>query len=446
MWVRFRISATLLGGALALACGSRSGLLDPGLDAGPGGGGDSSGGSPSGGTSSGGNPGGGGPSGGGPSGGSGGVVVGPCTTLTEHPPVLTPDNVPAPALDDGLRLVPTSPDAQQLTAVWVRKNPAGKLTLRHATLSPWSAWPSDGVLGSVHNSGVGTDSSFQLAPAGSGRFSVLVRNGNGPVLHRNLDAFVPGVGPQPVPLPGIDPMFLASPDGAGYLAGTFDVGALGQLLRATRIDAAGNTSELPTLGCASGQAPRSSAVAFGDHWLVGLSRSAGVSGCSATPPAPPSSLDVLAVAKDGSITPLTTYSDGSTIVDVQSAQHPAGLYLVWWASSFTKSIQALRVNANTGETVGPFELFPGALTQQSFAVGSLGTQLIVARRSAFDTLTVDVFDESLTFVSEVSIVASQNIGPSAVFGSPTGESLVVGWTQNVNGAFRVQLTRIDCSP
>ena len=419
-------------------CGSRSALLQVERDdAGVAGGGAVSGG-------------GGSSSGGAASGGSAGA--GPCHALLPLAPTLSPANVPPSMLDDGLRLTTTSDDGARVTAVFVRKSPSGKLTLRHASLQPWQDWPANGELAPVHTPDIETVSVHVLARSGAERWATAVRTDEGLRLYRHIEATQGGPGSLPIALPGIEPSFLASgPAGSStHLVGTFDVAVEGQRLGAQLVDAAGETMELPPLGCANGQPPRSDAVPFGQGWLVAHSRHEGVLKCPASGTGPPGQVDVLYVSSSGLVTTLASMDAEGTVVDLHVATHPLGAYVVWSivpsASEPGPGLRAVLVNGDTGNAFGPFTLGPGDESGTTFTAGAIGSQLAVAERRSFQGILVSVFDEAFTLLASVTLGTGAGSSPTALLGSPDGSGVLLGWTQSAGGDYRVHLTRLDCAP
>lgn len=431
--------ASLLLGVLSLACGSRSGLAELGAAAGSAGSGAASGGVSSGGGGSGGVP-----SGGGTSGAGGTVSTKPCSALVIASPFLTPKQ-PGGALDDVLKLTPTSDDGRQFTSVWIRKT-GEALHLRHATLRPWDAWPASGELGPVENPGVKLESSFAVAPGlGANHYALAYRSASGPRFVSSVDAGGGGLLAPEIPVPGIGAMFVTRDlGGHAFLVGTLDVTGPGDLLRVTGIDAQGGAHELTPVGCAQGQAPRSAAVPWADHFIVVASRNGSFVTCPGQPGASPTHLDVLDVPWSGPYQALVTATDGSTIIDVDAARHPAGAYAAWTTSSASPTLWALSVNHVTGAVVGPVPL-ESNLTDIGVRVSAIGEQLVSARRKPM-SIAVRVYDPTLTLVAEAEVPTGPNPMPSAIQGSPASDGAVLAWTEQKVNEFRVHLARLDCVP
>lgn len=420
--------------ALASACGSRSALLgtEPEIATG----GASSGGVSSGGVSSGGSS-----SGGVSSGGSGGG--GPCNALVQVGPVLTPKNVPPNALDDGLRLTPTSDDGRQVTLAFLRKNPSGKLTLRFATLRPWDDWPSDGALEPVHDAGIETESHIAVGRSSGETWAALVRAlDGGPRLYRNLDPHAGGPAPKPIAIPGIEPSFVArAENGDAQLAGTFDV-APNQSQRATRVSASGATQNLGVLGCASIQPPRASAVPYKDVWLSATSTGAATDLCASFTPGLPKSIALRTIGTDGSAVGSSYLPMGDTILDLVAAGGP---YVVWSHANL-QSVVAAKVSVEFGLVAGPVDVLPPGSSSIAFTAGSVGARLVTAHRDGA-SIVVSLFAEDLALSSQ-TIVSTGGVttGPSVLYGSPEGAGVVVGWSENPMGKYTVHLARLDCEP
>lgn len=434
--VTFRPAAlALTGWALgALACGSRSGLLEVERDAGP------EGGAP-----------GGASSGGASFGGAAGTA--PCLALSKTPVVLTPDDVPVPPRDDNLRLTASSEDGEQVTAAFLRSGSGDSYSVRHATLRPWSAWPSGtgglAPLGPLHSAQISTVSSHRVARSKGETWAVVTRAGGGPALARFLPTSVDGNAGDSIALSGIEPMFVAeNASASAHLVGAFDTQGSGSLLRITIVDSDGGVKDLPALGCANGQPLRADAVAFDEGWLVALSRGAGLGECPGPAAPSPTFVDVVRVASSGQLTVLSSFTTGATVLDVAAARSKLGIFVVWstavTAPGQTPEILAERVSGADGGSLGPVSIASGEFG--SFAVGSIGSDLVVARRLGLGALAFRLLDEALGPVADLAFEVGPNLGPSSVYGSPNGRGAVVGFTSLVDGGFRVRLARIDCAP
>ncbi|MFO0569126.1 MAG: hypothetical protein U0263_25935 [Polyangiaceae bacterium] len=431
----FRPAAlALTGWALgALACGSRSGLLGVERDAGPEAG--ALGGASSGGASFGGTAG-----------------TAPCLALSKTPVVLTPDDVPVPPRDDNLRLTASSEDGEQVTAAFLRSGSGDSYSVRHATLRPWGAWPSGtgglAPLGPLHSAQISTVSSHRVARSKGETWAVVTRAGGGPALARFLPTSVDGNAGDSIALSGIEPMFVAeNASVSAHLVGAFDTQGSGSLLRITIVDSDGGVKDLPALGCANGQPLRADAVAFDEGWLV-ASRAA---------PAWVSAPDrrhrhrrssTSYAASSGQLTVLSSFTTGATVLDVAAARSKLGIFVVWstavTAPGQTPEILAERVSGADGGSLGPVSIASGEFG--SFAVGSIGSDLVVARRLGLGALAFRLLDEGLGPVADLAFEVGPNLGPSSVYGSPNGRGAVVGFTSLVDGGFRVRLARIDCAP
>lgn len=375
--------------------------------------------------------------------GAGGAPTSPCATLSPHGPVITPEGVPSPALDDALRVTAISDDGRRVAAVFARKSPDGVLALEHAALAPWDDWPEIGTLGPIYVSGIQTQSSHAIGQSEGQRWAAAVRADAGVLLYRGIDAEAGGGSEPPIAVPGIDPMFVAADQTANerHLVGSFDLDTPAQVLRATFVGPSGNAKGLTDLGCATGQPPRAAAIGFGDHWLVAASRSTQKSCLGA-----PTEVAISRVRETSAPVSLGKLTSEDAIVDVQVAAHPDGAFVVYsTAGADGGRIVAARVVDTGGVVAGPTAISPPNLAITAFALGSVGDQLAIAWRKDFD-LAVSVFDASFGLRAETVVVSEPSFGPSALFGSPAGEGLVVAWTATPPGDFRVRLARLDCAP
>lgn len=377
---------------------------------------------------------------------SGGTVsTSPCHSLSIASPVLTPKKGNGP-LDDGMQLTATSDDGLRITAAWLRKT-GPVLHLRHATLRPWDDWPSSGELGPVADAGIVTESGFAMGRGPGGSWAATVRTASGPRFFRSIDAGDGGTLAPGADLGGIEPTFVARDAAASsHLVGTFDVGTPGQLLRGFAVDGGGAATELAPFGCAHGQPPRAAAVPFADRWLVVASRSGTHLTCPDEPGPTASAVDVLEVSKQGPYETLLEFSDFSPVLDVGLAPHPSGGYAVLNTTIQGTQVWAARVDAATSGTPWP-QPIESFSQSNSVVVSAVGDQLVLARKSGPGAILVSVYEPSLVVAAETLVAtAASNPMVTAVQGSPSGEGLVLGWTEQAGSDFTVHLARIDCSP
>ncbi len=437
---------------VSVGCGSRSGLSS-GLDTDAGVGGVGQGGSPSGG--SGGLPSGGGgaPGGGtGGSGGAGGVVT--CNSLELVSPVLLVQPGAANALDDGLALTESSDDGARVTGVFVRKSAMFANTLHHVSLFPWTNWPTDEVLGPVRNTTL-ESGEFDVGRAPGSRVALaarLVENTFMPELDPDSDGAP--AGPY-VPLPDIYPagVTLREADfgGTSHLIATGDGVSVG----ATLVVKGALLNSTGKLGCSATQAPRISAVPFQDGWLVAASTGAPPFACEepgAPPPGPPDQIDVYRIDVQGNASLVTVVGPAKQILDLQTASHPSGMYVVWSdAAQPTPEIFAARVDAVAGVAVLATSVQAPGESSFGFRATALGDRLLVARKNAevasSQKILLSLFNESLTPIATASLEWPHSIvGPTSALGSRDGRSFLVAFTTQQNQKFRAQLARFDCVP
>jgi hypothetical protein len=419
---------------VSIGCGSRSGLSSRiETDAAAGGGGQ--GGSPNGGT-----------------GGAGGVVT--CNALGLLSPVLQVEPGPANALDDGLVLTESSAEGARVTGMFVRQTAKFDSIIHHVSLFPWTSWPTSEILGPVRNT---TLASGELAVGRSpgSRVALAVRlteNTFLPDLDPDLDGAP--VGPF-VPLPDIYPADVA-PRG-GDLGGTSHLVATGDgaSVAASVVSNGVLVSSTSKLGCSATQAPRIGAVPFQDGWLVAASTGAAPFTCGkpgAPHPGPPDQIDVYRIDAQGGASLVTVLGPATQIIDLQTASHPNGMYVVWSdAAQPALEIFAARVDAVSGVAVGATSVQVPGESSSSFRSTAMGDRLLVARKTgAFPSsheILLSLFDESLTSITTGSLEWPHSIvGPTSALGSRDGRSLLIAFTTQQNQKFRAQIARFDCAP
>lgn len=433
----------------AVACGSRSRLLDLGASAG----GTAGSGGGAGGGGFGGSAGG---SGGvaGSDGGFGGVAGGvQCSGLFQVGDSIEVQK-PAKDQDSAPQLVFSSDDGQQVSVAFVRapvETPVAFNQIKHATLSPWASWPQGKQLAPVHDSFSSPQLSGKFrAGAGFGdSLALLVAHQAGP---KSFTSFAPQVaanassgGPTTTPA-GSTPELVARGEGGLHLVGTRDDTQLyGQIFQATTLVA---TS---TLGCA-GFAPIGDAVPFAGGWLVAVAvgMKAPPLGCGDSDPGPPLRIDFLRVWPDGSVKPVEHLVVGAPLMHISMAPHPDGAYVVYRAASGGEvaPIRWLRLIASTGDFVGPQDVSGPSDFPLEFDATALGDRLLVAwGNDPADNppdLTLSVFHP---FGATLGTLAFEPgfFGPLSVIGAPSGNSGVVAWQANSGaGTSAVHLARFDC--
>lgn len=203
--------AWLVAVALCAACGSRTGLIDPGVGVDSGGAGAGAVGATGGAGATGGV---------GAVGGTSGVAG--CVALQQVDPVVAIQPGSASA-DFGPQAVASSDDGEQVSVAFIRSaapGPASKSDVDAATFSPWLAWPPTGKLAPAVSLLPAVDFASDLRTGSSfgGRFALLL--GQGPML-----GFTPNIDPATGPVaPGVPlftvgaPLFVARKPGCISLA------------------------------------------------------------------------------------------------------------------------------------------------------------------------------------------------------------------------------------
>jgi hypothetical protein len=435
---------------VAVGCGSRSGLLSR-LETDASGGGGGQGGSPNGGSSglpSGG--GGGAPSGG--TGGAGGVVT--CNALDLLSPVLQVEPGPANTLDDGLVLTESSDEGARVTGVFVRQSAKLTNVVHHVSLFPWTSWPTSEILGPVRNTTLESDE-YDVARSPGSRVALAARLAENtflPDLDPDLDG--PPAGPY-VPLPDIYPadvaLRAANLQATSHLVATGD----GVSVSASVVVDGALVSSTGKLGCSATQPPRIGAVPFQDGWLVAASTGAPPFSCDdpgAPPPGPPDQIDVYRIDAQGGAGLVTVLGPAKQIIDLHTAPHPSGMYVVWSdAAQPALAIFAARVDGVSGVAVGATSVQAPGEISSGFRATALGTRLLVARKNgdfaSSQKILLSLFDESLTSIATGSLEWPHSIvGPTSALGSRDGRSLLIAFTTQQNQKFRAQLARFDCEP
>jgi hypothetical protein len=430
--------AVAIGLSLCTACGSRSSLL---VAAGGGAGTGAVGGN--GGSSAGGT---------GATGGLGGTVTS-CSSLVKIEPTLEV-GAASGADDDDLRLTAIGDGQGEVTASFERLVGKGPGVVHHVTLSPWTSWPASGVLGDVHSTFIEVDSRHQPVRTSGGLYGFAARLASGEA------AFVTGADPHAdgalgneFALDGIDAMFAAARGSAPvagdatHLVGTFTTP--GAVL-SQRVSESAPVGPTMTLACASGQAPRAGAVAFQDGWLVAVSTGTPFGGCfDPSLPGSPHRVELLAVGATPSEAPavVTGIDVGETVIDVQAAPHPDGIWVGWKTvngATGNGDLFVMRVDVKNGTVVGPVAVSAGENTS-GFALAALGPWLAVVREPDPGTIALSVHDASLATLATASYAPGPLLGLGAALGSPNGGSVLVGWSAQDAG-FRVRLARFDCVP
>lgn len=393
--------------------------------------------------------------GGAPGGGSGGTVAGACSELALVEPVLAVEAELSATYDEMLQLTESSDDGARVTGVFVRIAQETKV-VHHASLQPWTSWPADESLGPVHSTTLEAAYGPSAGRAASSRFAIAAPRKEATFVP-DLDPDADGPGPGPfVTLTGevasfVVPRALGVAGSPTHLVGSNDdFAVVGNVVLG---DVAKKT---PRVGCSLIQPPRAGAVAEGDGWLVASSTGAPVGACGepGPPPAVPTRIDVWRIAPDAGGTYVTSIDGGDQIVDVQTAPHADGLYVVWSQASLEPgwTIRAARVSGSKNAVVaGPVGVQIPGESSLSFRATAMGDQLAVVRRNDFfgssPAMHLSVFDEALGLVGSGALETEEVLtGPTTALGSRDGRSLLVGYTSSGKMPWRVRIARFDCSP
>lgn len=452
-----------------VACGSRSGLLEPFSSSGGSGAVAGSGAQAGSGGSFGGTAGfgGGGAGGSGALGGAGtGGLAGSagaggssnCLGLKLVEPILSVDS-PGGFNAGDPQIVASSDSGQQVSVVFARspaEGPLLKYDLTHATFLPWQYWPPSGLVGPTFT----TFSSPDLSPdfhAGSSyidRLSLLVAHaaqGGSPVV-----SFAPSVDPTSastgptVTLAGDDPVFVSRGQKGMHLVGIRQASSL--LVHRVLYDPNGFGVDTTTLGCASFSGP-AAAVPFADGWLIAHANAANAPpfGCSGVDPGPPTRIDIVALGLSGAPDYWLGVDAGAPVTELSMARHPSGAHVVFRTMSggIIPPIRWMRV-AQGGSLVGPGDVSgPNDLPLSGFATVSGGTNVFVAwgndPAGNPPDLTLSVVSEAGAELARTAI-EPPFFGALSVIASPVGSSAVVGWREaGPAGTAGVRLGRFDCA-
>ncbi|MBK7583326.1 MAG: hypothetical protein IPI67_24435 [Myxococcales bacterium] len=442
--------------ALCAACGSRTGLIDPGAGVDSGGAGTGAVGSTGGAGATGGT----GAIGGiGAVGGSGAIGgtsgVAGCVALLQVDPVVEIQPGSASA-DMGPQTVSSSDDGQQVSVAFIRSaalGPASKSDVDAATFSPWLAWPLAGKLAPAVSLLPAVDFASDLRAGSSfgGRFALLL--GQGPML-----GFTPSIDPAMGPVaPGLPlfplgaPLFVAR----GAQPGVHLLGTASQdgRLVVHIVESSGPTPEVSTqtLGCASGGVT-ADAIGFQDGWLLALSNGALAppGGCgSSNAGGPPLRIDVLHLLPSGSVSVLHSFKVDAPPNAISVASHPTGAFVAWTHASGGAApvLNAARVDAVAGAFFGPFVLsgakaFPAYVDAASTENGTLALAWVDHPPDTKANLVLTMVDAHGDLLQSLPFASSFQGHPN-IIGSPSGHSVVISWA-TTDLASTIQLARFDC--
>ncbi len=451
----FRLHGVSLGATLALvACGSRSGLLEPSADIAGGSAGVSIGGAPVVG---------GGGSGGLPTGGSGGLVTGgtagaggddPCTTLAFRDPVVEIDK-PASDDDQSPGLAFTSIDHLEVALAFSR-NPlvpfgSGFGTL---TLSPWGGWPGNASLVTVHQSQDPLLDVFGpplfATDSVNGKIAVLLGSANAYSLFPEVDLSSSLVDGGFTVQSSSSP-FLSRGPPTYQLVGTFTSAGTGSWMTAHVIGSSPVSVNEVFLGCASSPLA-ADAEGYGPGWLVAHSTAPNFAPelCTFGSPEPPSRIDFEVMVPGSTAVPLVSIQETAPIAEISTAPHPLGMYVVWRVASggAIAPIRWARIDVMNGSVIGPGDVTgPGEIPLPGFQAAALGDRLAVVwgndPAGNPPDLVVSVVDDAGTIAK--ATLPDRFHAPLAAVGAPTGDQLLITWQEaTANGKHVIELSRVDC--
>lgn len=436
--------AWLVAVALCAACGSRTGLIDPGVGVDSGGAGAGAVGATGGAGATGGV---------GAVGGTSGVAG--CVALQQVDPVVAIQPGSASA-DFGPQAVASSDDGEQVSVAFIRSaapGPASKSDVDAATFSPWLAWPPTGKLAPAVSLLPAVDFASDLRTGSSfgGRFALLL--GQGPML-----GFTPNIDPATGPVaPGVPlftvgaPLFVAR--GAQTGVHLLGIASLDGRLVVHIVESSGPTPEVSTqtLACAVGGIT-ADAIGFQDGWLLALSNGAFAppGGCgSSNVGGPPLRIDVLHLLPSGSVSVLHSFKVDAPPNAISVASHPTGAFVAWTQASGGAApvLNAARIDAVAGAFFGPFVLtgakaFPVYVDAASIENGTLALAWVDHPSDTKANLMLTMVDAQGDLLQSLPFASSFQGHPN-IIGSPSGHSVVISWA-TTDLASTIQLARFDC--
>ncbi|MFO0571099.1 MAG: hypothetical protein U0263_36030 [Polyangiaceae bacterium] len=431
---------------LLIACGSRSRLLEPPQGTGAAGTGASGGGGAGGfgGGFGGGGFGGGGFGGaGGSVGGFGGVGGSSCSSLANLVPVIHVES--SGASDTFPKLTRSMSDGSQLTLGLMRTDTAtGWREILHASFLPWMSWPLDPLQPTFSSfKSPELDPAFASGPSTDDHLGLLVSHDLVASFAATVTANASNPGPNVTLSNTGSAIFVSYSQSAHLVANSSGMTLMGHV-----VNAGLGVADF-TLACGLG-VNVADATPFENGWIVALANepTAPTTGCSAAANGT-SRLDLLRVGLDATPTLLTNLELGVPISSIRVAPYSKGAWVVWRVASggVVAPIQALRLDASSGELLGPFDVSqPGDLPLDGFDASSIGDDLVVAwgndPANNPPDLTLSVFG-SFGLVTQTSFEPGF-FGPLAVEGTQSG--VVVAWQNNsaVGPFSQIELTRFDC--
>jgi hypothetical protein len=169
-------------------------------------------------------------------------------------------------------------------------------------------------------------------------------------------------------------------------------------------------------------------------------------------PGLPTEIQIYRIGGNGAVSLGVTLNGGTQIVDLQTAPHPRGIYVVWNdAGSIPNTISAFRYDAESNIIIGPKSVQASGETSTGFAATAMGNQLAVVRHNAdFSSskeMLLTLFDESLSPIATGAFDGNDPVlGPTSALGSRDGRSLLVSFTTSPEQKFRTSIVRFDCEP
>jgi hypothetical protein len=443
-----RSALVLVSAALLVACGGRSQLRDSSAAAsGSGGAGPT--------TSSVTTTGGGGFGGTGgfiDVGGSGGMLSG-CVVDGEPIGLAGTDGY---RMSDPVFVVPVQVGITTLVAGWqASEGPMSPpIELRHTSFQPWGVWPANGTLGPSYLAEYDGALAFYAAPSFTDFNVVFAAPPPGMGL-KYLSHLTPGSGalgtPEPLGAGGGDeqPCFLErGADPHVDLLGFSTAGAgvyRFNILR--RDDAVAGSALSKDLGCAIDPIV-AAAAPFGEEFFVAFSGGGafGGPGCSTTA----SVLFSGRVTKQGTfegIQEIDPAMPNSTIKSVKLVPRVDGAWLAW--TDTLSGLHIARLDPTGKLAAPPTEVsFFGDL--DTLSATSLGDRLALAWSRTPADANAQIHVNVVSTTGNVDADVSINLGGSAtsrtaILGSPSNTSLLLGWSEAVSPGPQIRLARLACS-
>jgi hypothetical protein len=334
----------------------------------------------------------------------------------------------------------------EVAVVLVARAPGGQLILHHTAFAPWTSWPMGGLLTPVHATFEIATSSIQAGEsAAPGRYAVAFGSPGGLVRFLDgVDPHVEGTGVLTgVAIQGSDAEFVAARGeglaGATHLVGTFADGTL----LATPVG-----TQLPPipLGCAAVQPASGATVTWASGWIAAASTGAPIGACPTPMPTLPDHIDALALDPAAGVLGSTSIPT-ATVISVATAPHPDGAFVVWTDhAAGASALHAARLVASPLGVVAQVDLTPANDSGSSFAVGSTGRRLAVARRGAPGDIVLSMYDESLGLLASTTVAAGGFSGTISLLGAPDGRGVLVAWTAQDAHPWHGAIARLDCGP